>query len=166
LQLLQSVRGADFSSQVLPLLSHSSPFLREEAVRTLHAIREDHRREAEQLLGDASGAVRFAAIEYLCTRDRRGAATRLKELLKDGRIDVRISAARWASEYPVPGFEPSRELVDSLMRVQGPEGAHARAAAAALASRMPKAEALHILKSLLKDPGTDVVAVAAVTTGK
>ena len=69
LRLLQSVRGVDFAPQLLPLLNHASPFVREEATRTLIALPGEFRAEAERLLTDSSPGVRQAAVEYLCARD-------------------------------------------------------------------------------------------------
>ena len=167
LQLLQSVRGSDFSTRLLPLLRHQSPYIREEAVRTLHALSDVHIHEAEELLGDRSHGVRFATIEYLCTRDPQGAERRLETLLTDPRPDVRISTARWVAEYPVPGFEPSMELIQTLMSVdEASGGRHARAAAAALALRLPRNQSLEVLQRLLRDPDAEVVAMAAITAGK
>jgi hypothetical protein len=69
LQLLQSVRGIDFSKELLPLLSHSAPYIRQEAARTLQALPVDCFADAERLLNDASDGVRLAAIDYLCSHD-------------------------------------------------------------------------------------------------
>jgi len=166
LQLLQSVRGANFSEQLLPLLHHTSAFVREEAVRTLHALTEEHTRSAEHLMDDPSDNVRYASIEYLCARDPEGAAARLDSLIKDPRPQVRISAARWAAEYPVPGFEPSVELIRSLINDSSTDGSRARTAAAALTLRIQGPEAVNLLRQLLKDSNAEVVAMAAVTAGR
>ena len=69
LKLLQSVRGVDFAPQLLPLLEHASPFVREEATRTLLALPGDFSADAERLLTDSAQGVRQAAVEYLCGRD-------------------------------------------------------------------------------------------------
>jgi hypothetical protein len=59
------------------------------------------------------------------------------------------------------------ELVQTLMSVDEVSGRrHARTAAAALALRLPRNQALEVLQRLLRDPDAEVVAMAAITAGK
>ena len=64
LRLLQSVRGVDFAPQLLPLLNHASPYVREEATRTLRALPGEFRAEAGTAVngrcpGSAAGGCRI-----------------------------------------------------------------------------------------------------------
>ena len=159
LKLLQSVRSVDFAPQLLPLLHHASPFVREEATRTLLALPGNFRPDAEQLLTDSAPGVRQAAVEYLCSRDPATAATELERLLLDANVDTRVAAARCASERN--DFRPSLELVRSLLSVEGPGASEARSAAARLAVRLPAAESIPLLQDLMKNRDRQI-AVAAV----
>jgi hypothetical protein len=86
--------------------------------------------------------------------------------LLGGRDDaVRVSAARWAASNEVAGFVPSLENLESLCSIGGGLGVQARAAAAALASRLPAGEGREVLSRLLRDEDHGVVAAAAVAAG-
>ena len=161
LSLLQSIRGIDFSRHLLPLVRHQSPFVREEAARTLAALPGDYIREAEDLLADPSGRVRTAAIEYICSGRPDDPSGRVDALLKNGDVGVRIAAARWLSGNPQVQYEPPASLVDELMVERGPHAAGARAAAALLAGRFPAPQSVFFLRSRLDDPDPEVVHAAA-----
>ncbi|HYR89677.1 MAG TPA: MFS transporter [Terriglobia bacterium] len=166
LQLLQSARGADFSRQLLPLLAHSSPHVREEAVRTLQALPQDHAAEAEQMLADSADGVRAAAIDYLCLHDAAGPLRRLESLFKHDTIEVRLGAARWASTHSVPGFQAPLDFIRRLMAFDGGHATDARAAAAALTVHLPDRDAIELLRQLIEDPAPEVAAAAATAAGK
>jgi hypothetical protein len=163
-QLLQSVREVDFSKQLLPLLGHASPFVREEAARTLHALPGNYVTEARGLLADTSEGVRLAAIDYLCSHDRAESLALLDSLLVDDRIEIRLAAARWVSLHPVSGFKPSLEFVRGLMLLEGPRSSDARETAAALSAYLPPGDAIELQRQLIDDP-VPAVAAAAATAG-
>jgi ATP:ADP antiporter, AAA family len=166
LQLLQSVRSLDFSAQLLPLLEHSSAHVREEAVRTLQALPQDHTADAERMLDDSAGEVRTAVIDYLCLREAGGPLGRLELLFSHDNHDIRLAAARWAAAHPVPGFLPPADFIGGLLAVRGSGGPEARAAAAALAVYLPEQGAIELLRQLLDDPAPSVAAAAAIAAGK
>jgi ATP:ADP antiporter, AAA family len=166
LQLLQSVRGVDFSPHVIPLLSHASPHVREEAVRTLQALPQDHTVDAERMLGDSADGVRVAAIDYLCLHDAGGQLGRLESLVSHDNLDIRLAAARWASAHPVPGFQPSAELIRALVALDGPRATEARAAAASLTVHLPDRDAIELIRQLIEDPEPAVAGAAAIAAGK
>jgi AAA family ATP:ADP antiporter len=161
LSLLQSIRGIDFSRHLLPLLKHQSPFVREEAARTLSALPGDYSREAESLLADASERVRSAAIEHLCSGEPADSSRRLDTLLKNGDMDIRIAAARWVAENPQVPYQPPAALVEELMTDSSPHSAGARAAATLLAGRFPASQSVPFLRKQLEDPDPAVVQAAA-----
>ena len=149
LRLLQSARNVDFSRQLFPLLEHPSPYVREEAARTLPALPLDCTSRAELLLDDVSSGVRDAAVDYLCS----GASeSRLESLLNDPRTEVRVSAARWV-------FIPTRELVENMLSSDA-------AAAATLAARLPGDEGVELLRKLIKDPSPKVAEAAAIAAAQ
>lgn len=166
LQLLQSVRGVDFSPHVIPLLGHSSPHVREEAVRTLHALPQDHSVDAERMLGDSADGVRVAAIDYLCLHDSAGQLGRLESLIARDNLDIRLAAVRWASAHPVPGFQPSAGLIRALIALDGPRATEARAAAASLTVHLPDRDAIDLMRQLIEDPEPAVAGAAAIAAGK
>jgi AAA family ATP:ADP antiporter len=161
LSLLQSLRGIDFSSRLLPLLKHHSPFVREETVRTLAVLPGSYSREAEVLLDDSSDRVRSAAVGYLCSGVPGDPSACLDRLLKSGRADIRIAAARWLAENPQVPYRPPAGLVEGLMIDTGPRRAGALAAAALLAGRLPAGESVTFLRDRLEDPDPAVVEAAA-----
>jgi AAA family ATP:ADP antiporter len=161
LYLLQSLRGVDFSARLLPLLKHHSPFVREEAVRTLAVLPVSHSGEAEVLLDDPSDRVRSAAVGYLCSGVPGDPSARLDKLLTSSRTDIRIAAARWLAENPQVPYRPPAGLVGSLMIDSGPCRAGARVAAAFLAARLPAGESVPFLRDRLEDPDPAVVEAAA-----
>jgi AAA family ATP:ADP antiporter len=163
LRLLQSVRGVDFAPQLLPLLNHASPYVREEATRTLRALPGEFRAEAERLLTDGAQGVRQAAVEYLCARDPARTSAELEQLLRHENLDIRVAAAHYASGRG--DFRPSLELIRNLLNVEGDRASEAREAAARLAVRLPAAESVPLLKDLLKDPDRQVAAAAARAAG-
>lgn len=165
-RLLQSVRNVDFSAQLFPLLHHPSSHIREEAVRTLHALPQDCSVQAEQALEDAADGVRLAAIDYLCSHASAAPPARLKSLLHHDKIEIRLAAARWASEQNPPAFQPSTEFIQDLIAVEGSHRTGARAAAAALTTRLPAKDVLDILRRLIDDPSPAVAAAAAIAAGK
>jgi len=166
LQLLQSVRGIDFSKELRPLLSHSAPYIRQEAARTLQALPVDCTADAERLLLDTSDGVRLAAIDYLCSHDAGRSKSQLESLLKHNRVEIRMTAARWAADHAGPNFHPQPELLRELMSDAGPHGAEARAIAAGLTSRLAAPEAVELLQRLIKDDSPEVVSAAARAAGK
>jgi HEAT repeat protein len=165
LQLLQSVRKVDFSEQLLPLFSHPSPHVREAALRTLMALPRDYSAEATRMLEDVSGRVRLAAVGYLCANEFSGSVATLQSLLDHPQTEIRLAAAQWASSNPMPDFQPSIELVDSLCAVQGPQAVEARATAAALGAYLPRDDSRKLLSRLLDDPDPVVKAAAAKAAG-
>ena len=166
LGLLQSARGLDFSPQLLPLLGHPSPFVREEAVRTLHALPGNHDSEAERLLGDAADGVRNAAISYLVQHSPDQAGVRLQEFLNHANPDIRIAAAACAADQPESVFRPSMDLIHSLTAINGARSIPAHQAAARLAARLPAAESGTFLRRLFLDPRPEVAAGAVVAAGR
>jgi ATP:ADP antiporter, AAA family len=166
LSLLQSVRNLDFSSQLIPLLQDSSPYVREEAVRTLHALPGSYTSEAEERLTDVSDGVRLAAIDYLCSHDPASALPRLESLLEHERIEIRLAAARWASSQPLPGFKPSVEFVRKLMATDGTYRNAARSAAGGLSVHLKPNDSLELLGELIEDASPAVVEAAATAAGK
>ncbi len=164
LRLLKSISGVDFSKELLPLLEHSSPYIREEAARTMAALPGDHTREGEALLSDPSERVRHAAVDYLCSVDPEGPDKRLGALLEHSDIQVRMSAASCISVSSA-NFVPSSQLVQSFMALEGKDAAGGRIAAAYLASRLPTQESIRILRGLTEDPDPKVAAAAIVTCG-
>jgi AAA family ATP:ADP antiporter len=172
-RLLQSVRNVDFSAQLFPLLRHHSSHVREEAIRTLQALPRDCTAEAEEALQDTSEAVRLAAVEYLCAMSNGSAPglARLQSLLHHPKIEVRLAAARWAaSPENAPGFEPAMELIEGLLAhaavLEESQAVAARAAAAALAARLPDKDGLEVLRRLIDDPSPRVAAAAAIAAGQ
>jgi AAA family ATP:ADP antiporter len=166
LGLLQSARGFDFSSQLLPLLQHRSPFVREEAARTLHALPGDRQADARELLGDESEEVRGAAVEYLCTLEPAETGERLRQLLDDPNPDIRLAAARCAADLPDSVYRPSMSLVHDLLSIDGTRAIQAHAVAALLAARLPHSESVPFLHTLLQDPRPQVAADAIMAAGK
>jgi ATP:ADP antiporter, AAA family len=161
LSLLQSMRGIDFSRHLLPLLKHPSPFIREEAARTLPALPGDCCREAEDLLGDASERVRTAAIEYICSGRSDDSSGRVDTLLKNRDTGIRIAAARWLAENPQVDYRPPVALVEELRNESGPHSAGARVAAAFLGGRLPVPQSVTFIRGQLADREPEVVQAAA-----
>jgi HEAT repeat protein len=166
LALLQSARNLDFSQQLLPLLKDSSPYVREEAVRTLHALPGSYTSEAEATLTDVADGVRMAAIDYLCSHDSPSALSRLESLLEHDRLEIRLAAARWAASQSVPGFKPSVEFVRKLMAIDGTQRNAARSAAAGLTVHLKPSDGLELLGELIEDSSPAVVEAAATAAGK
>ncbi|MBI4483855.1 MAG: hypothetical protein HY652_13335 [Acidobacteria bacterium] len=165
LRLLQSARGVDFAGQLMPLLRHPSPFVREEAVRTLPALSGDHQADAERLLADPSEGVRLAAVDYLCSLVPGETVVRLESLLNHDDLNVRLAAAFCAAGHAEPSFRPSLNFVRSLLAVEGPRATQARAAAARLAARLPTSESVSLLKELLRDLQPEVAGAAGRAAG-
>ncbi len=165
LGLLQAARGYDFSSQLLPLLSHPSPFVREEALRTLPALPGNHEAEAAHLLDDESDGVRGAAVEYLCLHNPERTGAQLLALLGHDNADVRLAAGRCAADQPEPVFRPSPDLVWDLMALDGSRSIRAHQVAARLAARLPAAESLPVLRQLFLDSRREVAGSAVVAAG-
>ena len=166
LGLLQSSRGYDFSARLLPLLRHNSPLVREEAARTLHALPGNYESEAERLLEDASDGVRDAAVAYLCLREPARADERIHRLLGHSNPEVRLSAARCAAAQPERVFHPSMNLIRDLMAPGGMSPAKACAAAAFLASKLPREDCVPFLRGLLRDSRPQVSAAAIWAAGQ
>ncbi|HYK90857.1 MAG TPA: Npt1/Npt2 family nucleotide transporter [Acidobacteriota bacterium] len=165
LGLLQSARGFDFSAQLLPLLRHPSALVREEAARTLSALPGNHDAEAERLFSDASAGVRLAAVEYLCSHDLSKTAERLSSLLTHENPDIRLAAARCASNQPSSAFRPSMDLVRNLMTLEGSGSIQAREAAARLAAQLPAPDAVSVLREFLRDHRPEIAGAAALAAG-
>lgn len=165
LGLLQSARGFDFSAQLLPLLTHPSAIVREEAARTLHALPGTYESEAERLFSDASAGVRLAAVEYLCTHDPAKSEDRLSSLLNHVNPDIRLAAARCAADQPDSVCRPSTAQVRNLMAIDGSRSFQAHEAAARLAARLPAPESVALLQEFLHDPRPGVAGAAAVGAG-
>ena len=166
LHLLQSVRGVDFSKELMPLLSHAAPYIRQEAARTLQALPVDCSAEAERLLNDSSDGVRLAAIDYLCSHDAGHSEVRLESLLSHARMDIRMDAAHWAADHAGPGFRLQPELIRELISQAGPRATEARTIAAGLTPRLAAPEAVELLQRLIKDDSPEVVSAAARAAGK
>jgi HEAT repeat protein len=149
LGLLQSARGSDFSKQLLPLLEHRSAAVREEAVRTLHALPQSREAEAERLLHDPSNGVRIAAIEYLCRYDPTRTGERLRQLLDHPQDDIRLAAGRFAIGQTDITRRPSMDLIRSLMALDRVRSIEVNEAAARLAARLPERESAPLLRRLL-----------------
>jgi AAA family ATP:ADP antiporter len=162
LKLLQNARGEDFSGALLPLLSHASPYVREEAVRTLQALPGSYADRAEPLLRDESEEVRKAVIEYLCASSSEGPESKMRSLLENEDMSIRLAAAKCASSRAAPVFKPSIEQVEALMRTNGHDG---RLAAAHLAVHLPTVESIRILRELLADQNCGIVGAAAGSAG-
>jgi HEAT repeat protein len=164
LGLLQSARGFDFSPQLLPLLHHRSPLVREGAVRTLQALPENHEADAERLLHDPSDGVRVAAIEYLCRYDPARTAERLQQLLDHTNADIRFAAGRFAVGQPDLARRPSTDLIRGLMALDGVRSVQATEVAARLAARLPEPESVPLLRRLLLDSHRQAPSGAAAGT--
>jgi ATP:ADP antiporter, AAA family len=168
LRLLQSARNVDFSTQLFPLLRHSSSHVREAAVLTLQALPQDCGAQAKLALQDEAERVRLAAIDYLCS-DPAGQASRVRldSLLNNDTIEIRIVAARWAAAAKnLSGFQTTTEFIEGLIAVEGPHATAARIAAAALSARLPAKESLEVMRRLIDDPLPAVAAEAAIAAGK
>lgn len=165
LRLLQSARNVDFSTDLLPLLGHASPHVREQAVHTLQAIAIDYTPHVEPLLEDPADDVRQAAIGYLCSTHPDGAEARIESFLKDERGPIRIAAASWVAAHPLPGFQPSAELIRDLSAIEGDDAVGARVAGAALAVQLPAMDAVPALARLLEDANPAVSVAAAKAAG-
>ena len=161
LSQLQATRGIDFSQHLLPLLKHPSPFIREEAARTLSALPGDYGREAEHLLADPSDRVRAAAIEYICSGRPDSSSGRVDSLLKHGDTGVRLATSRWLAENPQVEYTSPAALVEELRNESGPQSAGARVAAALLGGRLPAPQSASFLRSQLVSPEPEVVQAAA-----
>ncbi len=161
LGLLQSVRGIDFTARLLPLLRHSSPFVRAAAARALHSLPTGRCAEAERLLGDESEQVRVAAVEYVCSGICGDAFQRIGVLLTGESEMVRTATARWLAENQQVQYEPPDEMVEKWMSSAGARSAQVRAAAVSLAGRLPATRSLSLLRSSLSDPDPAVVLAAA-----
>jgi AAA family ATP:ADP antiporter len=166
LQLLQSIRGVDFSDRLRPLLDSPMAYVREEAARTLSALPADYRPDAERLLGDPVERVRMAAVEYLCSARWPDAAARLERLLSDDKLEVRLAAANWLSSGTTLTYPVTKDLVQDFMSIEVPGASRARKAAVSLTTRLPSAEALPVIRAGLQDPDPEVVAAAALAAGK
>jgi HEAT repeat protein/MFS family permease len=166
LGLLQSSRGYDFASSLLPLLNHESPFIRQEALRTLAALPQDYPEEAEGLLSDPSDDVRAAAVAYLCSPDRGKTGERLRAFLEHENTDIRLSAARCAAEEADPSFVPSIKLVRGLMAIDDSKAIQAHVVAAQLAARLPASDSVALLRELLHHDNPEVAAAAARAAGR
>ena len=166
LGLLQSSRGYDFSAQLLPLLQHPSALVREEALRTLHALPGIHETAAARLLEDASDRVVDAAVEYICLHSPTQVSERLQRLIEHPYPKIRLAAARCAAEQPVQVFRPTAELVRDFISVQGLDGDRACRVAALLAAKLPRTESIPLLRPLVRDPRQQVAAGAVFAAGR
>ena len=165
LSLLQSIRGIDFSDRLLPLLRHPSPFVREEAARTLPALPGSRSREAEGLLSDPSDRVRSAAIEVLCSAEGGSHTASIDTLLRSEGIETRIAAARWLAQNPQVAYRPTVSFVEGLMSIGGPDSAGARVVATLLAARLPAAQSIAFLRQRLADQDPVMAEAAARAAG-
>ncbi len=166
LGLLQSARNFDFSAELLPLLEHPSAFVREEAVRTLHALPGNHEQALEPLLRDPSDGVRNAAVEYLCMHDPAGTREKLRELLDRPDPDIRLAAARCAARQPETVFFPSMDLIHGLLGLVGSRKTEANEVAAQLAARRPAVDSVPLLRRLMRDPNRRIAASAVAAAGR
>ncbi len=165
LRLLQAVRGYDFARQLLPLLKHELSSVREEALHTLPALEQDYTEDAVALMADPSENVRLAAIDYYCRYDSEKGTERIEILLNDPDVNIRISAAKWASDAPDNIYRPKSDTIQSLLALSRSAGSEARVAAAGLASRLSATESVPLLRKLLGDEDSRVVGAAALAIG-
>ncbi len=165
LRLLQSVSGVDFSKELFPLLRHSSPNVREEALRTLGVLPADYAEQVRPLLDDPEGSVRRAAIDYLCAHEPVSAQTSLQALLRHERTEIRLAAADWVAEHDVVSLKPSLDSVRQLIATDGAQIAAARATAAKLAVRLPRQDMIQVLRQLLDDSDLEVRRAAIRSAG-
>jgi HEAT repeat protein len=165
LQLLQAVRGVDFSAQLLPLLHHDSERVRREALLTLSSVPGNYEKEAEATLSDSSAQVREAAVDYLCAQDPKWAAERMGSLDQPGNLELELYAARCIAGQKDPAFSPSVEQVHRILAIGGSGAEEAAQAAAWLAARLPASEGVPILRQLLQDARPAVAVAAAHAAG-
>jgi HEAT repeat protein len=166
LGLLQSSRGYDFSSSLLPLMQHESPFIRTEALRTLPALPQGHPVEAERLLTDPSEDVRAAAVAYLCSLTDEKSRRSLDTFLEHENTDIRLAAAKCAAEREDPATTPSMDLIRGLLAIEGNDALRAQVVSAKLAARLPVAESISTLRKLLQHDHPEVASAAARAAGK
>jgi AAA family ATP:ADP antiporter len=166
LGLLQSAHAFDFSLHLLPLLRHPSSYVREEAVRTLHALPGNHEADAESLLTDEADAVRSAAIEYLCLHDPARTRERLRQLLEHADPRIRFAAVRCAANQPASIFRPSMNLIRGLVALGGKEAIQAHEVAARLGARLSREESVPFLRNLIHDSRRPVSAAAIGAAGQ
>ena len=165
LGLLQSSRGYDFSAQLLPLLQHLSPLVREEAVRTLHVLPGNHESAAERLLEDVSDGVRDAAVEYLSLHDPARTEERFHQLLEHPNPDIRLAAARCAAGQPDPLSHTTMDLIRNIVALDGTGAVKAHQVAALLAVKLPAGEYIPFLRGLIRDPRPQVAAASISAAG-
>ncbi len=165
LRLLQSAGSVDFSKDLLPLLRHDSPHVREEAVRTLGVLPGNQADRVRPLLDDPVPGVRRAAVDYLCAHEPAAGPTSLQALLRHERTEIRLAAADWVAEHDVGSIKPSLESVRQLIATEGAHTAAARATAAKLAVRLPRRDTIGILRQLLEDTEVEVRRAAVRASG-
>jgi ATP:ADP antiporter, AAA family len=156
LRLLQSSSGVDFSSQLLPLLQHESPNVRQETLRTLETLPPNHSRPVRPLLEDPDKGVRRAAVDYLCSNGPESGEGSVQSMLQHPSSEIRLAVADWIAEHETGKVMPTIDFVKELMGNSGPESAAARATAAKLAVRLTRAEMVQVLRELMDDPVSEV----------
>ncbi|MGE5362118.1 MAG: Npt1/Npt2 family nucleotide transporter [Bacteroidales bacterium] len=166
LSLVETSRASTILSKVEALLSHPSPAVRARALVVLSGSpRKEPRAIVEGLLADPDMRVRSAALLYLA----EAGVDPLEWLQNAGDFDDLSVRSAMVLYLARPGraqdLDACGQLLDAMLREDGPSGRRARVEAARLLAHVPKRFGDQ-LAVLLKDEDLDVVRHAVRTVGR
>jgi AAA family ATP:ADP antiporter len=169
MSLFDMGRGPSSHPAVRGLLEHSSPAVRQRALRVLgNAGDREVLRQVEKMLGDPSVEVRTEALHYLVTQTGRdpltllGAATDFPDYSVQGAV-VAYLARLGGSE----NLQTAQLVFEDMASRSGPQGPRARLEAARVLGVIPPPCDLHAkLLKLLRDENPEVVEQALLSAGK
>ena len=169
LDLLASTNARVPATSLLPLLAHPDVEIRRRATRAaLNVTDKELDAPLGALASDPDPDVRVAAMSYLCLHAPEGPVARMQVYLADVDPVVRASAVGCVSAYGDADLKAlvDREVLESLLTVEGEAGRFAREQAARAVGDLADSQLHDLLEVLRSDPSPAVVRAAIQSVGK
>jgi len=168
LSLFEMGRGPGRHPMLRSLLQHTSPAVRQRALRLLcDAGDREVLPQVEKMLGDESTEVRTEAMHYVVVHTGRdpisllGTQTDLPDYSLQGSVVAYLARTGRPENFPT-----AQLILEDMLARTGPEGPPARAEAARALGMVPAPSRLHTeLLKLLRDDHADVVEQALLSAG-
>ncbi len=169
LSLFELGRGPTSHPMLRRLLDHSSPAVRQRALRLLgDAGDREITPQVEKMVGDESPEVRTEAMHYLVVHAGRDPISLLSTETDFPDYSLQGSVVAYlARTGQRENFAAAQLIFESMLSRTGPEAARSRAEAARVLGVIPPPSELHSeLLKLLRDDESEVVEQAVLSAGK
>ncbi|MEJ2721916.1 MAG: Npt1/Npt2 family nucleotide transporter [bacterium] len=168
LDLLNGQKDASLVESVRPLLRHSTPEIRRQAVKLLQIQDGDFAADIKPLLSDSDPHVQREAMYYVCTHSDADPVGKLETFLADPDPRIRAVALNCAVEY---GGDRARDLADvsTVRALISSTGEHAETARLEVAKSLGKLNDPAFrgdLLGLMDDPSPSVASEAITAAGR